>query len=198
VSGRCDLTSCAQNAYNAISLMPFDFDTITKLIQSPPGQLVAGAALAGIVWKFFERVEGVLTDQTKFGIAVWLVGVKVGQKVGSWPETFAKVFDRVFGTRHLSWECFWRSSLASLLSVVFVWLILFFVEPNLLGTVWTRFRGYPGIWIICVIMANIVPDYLSLLESRFVLSRMRAASALAEAHDVTSDHADRVRRVRLE
>jgi hypothetical protein len=28
--------------------------TITKLINSPPGQLVAGGVLAGIVWKFFE------------------------------------------------------------------------------------------------------------------------------------------------
>jgi hypothetical protein len=34
-------------------------------------QLVAGG-LAGIVWKFFERVEAVLTDETKLEIAVWL------------------------------------------------------------------------------------------------------------------------------
>jgi hypothetical protein len=31
--------------------------TITHLIQSPPGKLVAGGVLAGIVWKFFERVD---------------------------------------------------------------------------------------------------------------------------------------------
>jgi len=48
--------------------------TITHLINSPPGQLAAGEVLAGIVWKFFERVESVLTDQTKMEIAVWLVG----------------------------------------------------------------------------------------------------------------------------
>ena len=50
-------------------------DTITKLIQSPPGQLAAGGVLAGIVWKFFERVEAVLTENTKLEIAVWLLGV---------------------------------------------------------------------------------------------------------------------------
>jgi hypothetical protein len=59
-----------------VAAMPFDFDTITKLIQSPLGQIAAGGALAGIVWKFFERVETVLTDQTKFEFAVWLVGRK--------------------------------------------------------------------------------------------------------------------------
>ena len=52
--------------------MPDTLTTITKLIQSPPGQLAAGGVLAGIVWKFFERVEAVLTDQTKLEIAVWL------------------------------------------------------------------------------------------------------------------------------
>jgi hypothetical protein len=32
------------------------FTTITKLINSPPGQLAAGGVLAGIVWKFFKNV----------------------------------------------------------------------------------------------------------------------------------------------
>ena len=61
------------------------FTTITNLINSPPGQVAAGGALAGIVWKFFERVESLLTENTKFEIAIWLVGVKVGQKVEPWP-----------------------------------------------------------------------------------------------------------------
>jgi ABC-type spermidine/putrescine transport system permease subunit I len=97
--------------------------TIMHLINSPPGQLAAGGALAGIVWKFFERVESVLTDQTKLEIAVWLLGVKVGQKVGPWPDTFAKVFDRVFGESHLSWKCFWRSVTASVGITLIVFII---------------------------------------------------------------------------
>jgi hypothetical protein len=41
--------------------MPSDaLTTVTNLINSPPGQLAAGGVLAGIVWKFFERVEAVL------------------------------------------------------------------------------------------------------------------------------------------
>lgn len=88
--------------------------TITKLINSPPGRVAAGGVLAGIVWKFFERVEALLTDSTKFEVAVWLVGRKtLGEKVEPWPRTFARVFDRVFGTKHLSWSCFWRSCVAS-------------------------------------------------------------------------------------
>jgi hypothetical protein len=40
-------------------------DIITNIINSPPGQLAAGGVLAGIVWKFFERVESVLKEGTK-------------------------------------------------------------------------------------------------------------------------------------
>src|ERR1700693_1618744 len=94
--------------------------TITNLINSPPGQLVAGGVLAGIVWKFFERVEAVLNDHTKLEIAVWLLGVKVGGKVETWPDTFAKVFDRVFGERHLSWRCFWRSATVTMIVLLVI------------------------------------------------------------------------------
>jgi hypothetical protein len=45
--------------------MPDALTAVTNLINSPPGQLVAGGVLAGIVWKFFERVEAVLNEDTK-------------------------------------------------------------------------------------------------------------------------------------
>jgi hypothetical protein len=60
-------------------VMPDVLTALTHLIQSPPGQLAAGGILTGIVWKFFERVQAVLTDQTKLEIAVWLLGVKFAQ-----------------------------------------------------------------------------------------------------------------------
>jgi hypothetical protein len=46
---------------------------VTRFIQSPLGQLAAGGALAGVIWKFFERVESVLTEQAKAEIGVWLL-----------------------------------------------------------------------------------------------------------------------------
>ena len=57
-------------------MKPDALTTISHLINSPPGQLAAGGVLAGIVWKCFERVEAVLTDQTKLEIAgscwIWI------------------------------------------------------------------------------------------------------------------------------
>lgn len=47
--------------------------TITNLINSPPGQLVAGGVLAGIVWKFFKHTGDVLNEDTTLEIALWLL-----------------------------------------------------------------------------------------------------------------------------
>ena len=155
------------------------FTTVTTLINSPPGQLVAGGVLAGIVWKFFERVEAVLTVDTKLEIAVWLLGVKVGQKVEPWPETFAKIFDRVLGKKHLSLKCFLRSCLASIAALAICWTIHLSLWPRS-GVVWLYrspdladlpFTIETG--AILALFFNALPDYVSLLETRLILALLR-------------------------
>lgn len=159
--------------------------SITNLITSPPTQLAAGGLLAGIVWKLFERLENVLTSQTKLEIAVWLVGVRVGQKVEPWPETFTKLFDRAFGTKHLSWKCFLRSALTStaLLVAAFATAIeVFLMRHHLKSSLLSGFQ-FPGwrstgVLLLVVMFTNILPDYLSLLESRVLLGVMRRSESI--------------------
>ena len=115
--------------------MAFDLDTVQKLINSPPGQLMAGAALAGIVWKFFEKVEGILSDNTKFEIAVWLIGVEAGKRVEPWPATFASVFQRAFGVVHFSFRCAIRSIAFSSCVYVIVTFFTVFDAANLVERV---------------------------------------------------------------
>src|SRR5229473_3248256 len=124
--------------------MPDTLTVITNLINSPPGQLVAGGVLAGIVLKFFERVEAVLNEDTKLEIAVWLLGVKTAEKVQGWPDTFAKVFDRVFGTKHLSWKCFGRSCLASYAIAI----LSIFISA--IVTIARTFGWTPGLFLVLV------------------------------------------------
>jgi hypothetical protein len=145
--------------------------TITHLINSPPGQLAAGGVLAGIVWKFFERVESVLTDQTKLEIAVWLLGRrKISPNLERWPEVFTKTFDAVFGTRHLSWRCFYRSVLISFVlnGSAFVYLALHNPRFGRVAHV-PRYVFYVS---TVLLIASALPDYASLLETRFVLLLM--------------------------
>jgi hypothetical protein len=166
--------------------------TITKIINSPPGVLVAGGVLAGIVWKFFERVEAVLTDQTKLEVAVWLLDrKKLSSTFQSWPDTFANVFDCIFGKRHLSWRCFWRSCVASyglLFSILFIYTQIFLsryqisktalekVPPPptnpLIGNLQPRWFWSVALVFGMTLLTNVVPDYVSLLESRVLLRLM--------------------------
>jgi hypothetical protein len=140
--------------------------TITKLIQSPPGQFAAGGVLAGIVWKFFERVGGVLNEQTNREIGRWIrvksfeTGIVADEAV-NWPETFAKVFDRIFGKRHLTWFSFWRSAGTSLIIAFISFGIMF---QNVIGRVSLHSliadvvllaMFYPVLFV-----TNVIPDYL--------------------------------------
>ena len=89
-------------------------DTVQKFVNSRPGQLAAGGVLAGIVWKFFERVEAVLTDNTKLEIAVWLLDrEKLSPTFQNWASTFEEVFEHVFGAKHWSLRCFMVSALCT-------------------------------------------------------------------------------------
>ena len=144
--------------------------TISNFITSPPGRLVAGAVLAGIVWKFFEKVEEKLNDNTKLEIALWLLSVKATGKLDPLPDTFAKVFDQVFGNKPLSWTCFWRSVAVSMVTSVLALMLV--VRP-------TEWGHGPTLRVLAFILfANILPDYVSLLETRAVLGALKRRGVL--------------------
>ncbi len=127
--------------------------------------------ICGFVWAGFVRLEPLLKEDTRDKIANWVRGSKHGDADNRWPATFAVVFDRVFTEKHLSWGCFWRSCVASLLAVVVMTAVLWVVNSQ----VRDRLVENPGILVGVGMLTgifNLFPDYLSLLETRFVLRRM--------------------------
>ena len=162
-------------------------DSITKIISSPPSQLIAGAALAGIVWKFFERVESVLNEDTKLEIAMWLLGVKTEQTVEHWPETFLVLFDRAFGTVYPSWEGLRKVFLYTVVLYVFLELVAspYFAAiaaslqfPMPASVDWRLLAVGMAIStiVLCAIMT--VPDYVSLMFTRHVIGRLHQSRAV--------------------
>lgn len=147
--------------------------TITKFLYSPPGVMLASGILFYGVQKFFKEIEEKLTDHTKLEIAVWLLDRKpLTPAFQNWPDTFCKVFDRTFGKNHVSWTCFWRSAVASYAGVFIV------------ATYIDRSQGWPifsydgiidlvetGFW------SNVLPDFISLIETRYVLGLMRRTNS---------------------
>jgi|HubBroStandDraft_6_1064221.scaffolds.fasta_scaffold326672_1 hypothetical protein len=139
------------------------FDSVAKFFTSTPGVLVAGGVWFYGVQKFFKEVEEKLTDDTKLEIAVWLLDrKKVSPVLQTWPETFAKIFDRVFGRKHLSLKCFGRSCVASFSVALLAWLLTGMLFQSF---TWRRELEL----IVLIVVGNALPDYISLLETRWCL-----------------------------
>jgi hypothetical protein len=140
-------------------------DPITDFIIKPAAPFAAGIVLFGVVWGFFKGVESVLNDDTKLKIAVWLLGVKVGQKLEPWPDTFAKIFEHVFGSKHLSWRCF-------LLTCCFSWGLPIIARSLIFGNGWTIKLDEVPTLLGILFVSNCLPAYVSLLKSRILLRLM--------------------------
>lgn len=182
-------------------------------MSEPPNPLVwlaAWLATVGGVWTLFARADSVLRRANKVGIARTLRHtITVGRRlprhevVQNWPEVFGEIFDAVFGERHFTWACFFRSSLASSASVVIVGLLYFavygdstlleefdrlggssipenLISAALLGSFLAAL--YSAAFAFCFICINLIPDYLSLLETRQIIrwmSRAKRPEAIA-------------------
>ncbi len=142
------------------------------------GLIVSGALLA-MAWKADEGIG----LQFRRDLSLWLEGLDpmaVETSVQRWPHHFAALFDRLFGKRHFSWRCFLRSTLASMLSFVLVSLITIQASP----AVWAfmqRELGLQGTIVslaIAGVVVNIVPDYVSLLETRWLIRGMQKTRSL--------------------
>lgn len=99
-----------------------------------------------------------------------------GRYQDNWIEHFCIIFDNVFGHNRLGIRCFLVSSFFSLLSVLATYILFEYVFDIL------TLRAPFGleIWEVVAIGAaiNIIPDYLSLLETRWLLERFRNVRSL--------------------
>jgi len=130
----------------------------------------AWIALLGGIWFLFDKSESVASIKTKTAIVQWLQNLDPAGTAASWPTTFAGLFDSVFGQYHFSWRCFWRSCLASWASTG----ILFAFWGSLRPAQWEQYigSGFAGplfAWFLGTLLVNAVPDYCSLLKSRYLI-----------------------------
>lgn len=138
--------------------------------------ILAWFGFMGGIWALFDRAETVAAGDTKVAVARWLHNLDLTKILPNWPATFATVFDHVFGRHHLSQRCFFRSCIASVASVVIVTLIWGALAPDefmafIRSPDWRV--GLLGLVSIATFL-NVIPDYFSLLESRYVIQRMAA------------------------
>lgn len=111
----------------------------------------------------------------RFGKA--LAGYDLTVAVRRWPSHFVELFDSVFSSKHWSWFCFRRScyfSLGGLAAVIITYFVLASVSFSEFVSDFPDFGADPFLcfWAVAVLTLNFVPDYLSLLETRWLISRL--------------------------
>ena len=145
--------------------------------------LVAWAATTGGLWFLFEKGEKTLSEESRGKVVGWVQQTDLKSGIESIPAQFAFLFDRIFGEKHFSRQCFNRSSAASAFSVLVVWAVYIATVPVLDGTgaasevaVLAQENGLLLLLIAGAVLVtmpfNFLPDYLSLLETRWTIGLM--------------------------
>jgi hypothetical protein len=130
------------------------------------------AIVAGSVLGVFELGERFASQRAKDALSKWLLTFAV-QKAKALPEGTQELFDRIFGERHFSWKCFYRSATFSLGTMTLIGILCFLINPTkLLGPftegvwVWGVFAGIVALWLPW----SIIIDYISLFKTRVILT----------------------------
>lgn len=137
------------------------------------------AATAMGLLVLFREGERVMRPESRAALSDWLLQEDFVVRSARWPDLFVRLFDAVFTEEHLSWQCFRRSVVASVVFYVIVWygvvtagwFRLNIGAPNLEGT--TAIFVFSG----GMMVLNVFIDYVSLFETRWILGRMRRSAS---------------------
>ncbi|MFP6774003.1 MAG: hypothetical protein VCE74_16955 [Alphaproteobacteria bacterium] len=147
-----------------------------KVLELILQSLGPGAVIAG-----FFLVLLVITDESigpgpKAWLSAKLHGLKVPEPDANQFSIFITMFDRVLGTQYLGWRFILGSFIASLGSVAFLIIIDEIINPDHLVSFVNDVNEFPTVfWIIIVpgpVGAKFIPDYLSLIETRWLLGKI--------------------------
>jgi len=148
-------------------------DLSTAVTQYAP--ILKGATFVGIVGgveRGFNWFDGLLNDNARSGLSNWLKNVPGDEQIDAWIRVFPNLIDRVFGPKAISWRFILRSCVASFVAFTTV-LIFFLIFVRLSPEAEQTFQaGYlPGI-VAMILIINFIPDYFSLLISRWIVRTM--------------------------
>ncbi|MCZ6654023.1 MAG: hypothetical protein O7D91_13475 [Planctomycetota bacterium] len=137
----------------------------------------AAVWIAGLVTGACALTHKVVKDDfsKRFGKA--LAGYDLTVAVRRWPSHFVELFDSVFGSKHWSWFCIRRSCYCSLGGLVAVAITYFVLASVSFSEFFRDWRGvepkpYDYLTILLVPTFNVLPDFFSLLETRWLISRL--------------------------
>ena len=144
--------------------------------------VIAWASTIAGIWFLFEKAEDTISKQSRDSLSAWINNFNLGQVTPKWTSHFVTVFDQVFTKYHFSFRCFLRSCVASSVISLIVFLIWksqhediykYYLENG------TFLKAAIG-GITGIIIFNWIPDYISLLETRYVLNFMSNSKSIVK------------------
>lgn len=155
--------------------MPTMAEMSTLLSQLP--HLLQGVTFFGImvsVAKAFEWADGGLSQESRTKLSLWLKNVPGAPQINAWASVFPNLIDRVFGNKAFSFKFFIRSCIASIAAVVITEALSIAVLSRRALTSGEGWAAYEtlGYFVALALPINCVPDYFSLLFSRFIVRQM--------------------------
>jgi len=155
----------------------------------PVGQFLACLLIVVLVVALFVLGDRALEDTGRGELGGWLLDeLPAEARADALPKTFIEWFDRLFQTRAVSvfglglhLPKIGRSALASFVALVAAF-IMWFANKGGLADPPEMDGGVVGLVLIyggVTVFTNLIPDYLSLVESRFVLGRMSESRSVA-------------------
>ncbi len=155
-------------------------------------RLVACSAVVGFVVVLFLLGDRWLGRESRRELGNWLIDdARAEQRVDALPRAFIEWFDGLFRVRKISvprWlggeiplPNFWRSALASFLALVAAF-VVWLANKGALAQPDQAVGANTGLLLFmygsATVLTNIIPDYFSLVESRWVLGRMTETRSL--------------------
>ncbi len=148
---------------------------LVLFFQSEFGVLVSGIGVFTAVNALFSKVDEYVSKPFRNDVSSWLLNI-TPKETNSWSVYFAKLFDVLFiknkthvnhshfkFSNYMTRYCFCRSCITSTISVVIV--IMIGITLGLIPG-----DTFYGTGLLLFISINFIPDYISLIQTRYFIS----------------------------
>ena len=143
---------------------------------------MAWAAIVAGLWLIFEKTEETLSPDAKRTLYLWLNGFKIKDRPPSWPYYIILAFDRFFGKEFLSPRFFVASYVASVgftFTLFLLWAPFHLDQIEALSSAEFFYRNAISA-IFLTTTLNVLPDYFSLIETRWVIGRVSKNPSMSQ------------------
>lgn len=155
------------------------------------GTFSIGLAVGGFFLGLSFKADDLISEKAGEDLSEYLRSSKPHKTIKTvnlWPKIFIELFDKVFGEKHFSFKCFFRSAIASILAFCICLAVMFVLIQNSLAEGQSvrlfefknsitsnalKYYATIGFLVLSsVTFLNVVVDFLSLLETRYIIGRI--------------------------